>query len=139
MTENDPLEEGQMTLIEHLIELRNRLIYSLVAASVAIVVCFSFNEIIWDFLFEPVETALKKSGKGSLAVHSLLEGFMNKIKISALAGFVLASPVISYQIWRYIAPALYPHEKQFVLPLAMASTLLFLMGVSFGYFVIFEL
>ena len=138
MTENDPLEEGQMTLIEHLIELRNRLIYSLIAAAIGIAICFSFNDIIWNFLFEPVETALKVSGKGSLAVHSLLEGFMNKIKISALAGIVLVSPIISYQIWKYIAPALYPHEKQFVLPLAMASTLLFLMGVAFGYFVIFD-
>lgn len=138
MTENDPLEEGQMTLIEHLVELRDRIVYSLMAAGLSIVICFSFNEPIWDFLFAPVQEALEESGKGSLAVHSLLEGFMNKIKISALAGIVLASPVISYQAWKYIAPALYPHEKQFVLPLAMASTVLFLMGVCFGYFIIFD-
>ena len=138
MTENDPLEDGQMTLIEHMIELRDRIVYSLIAAGIAIVICFSFNEPIWDFLFEPVQKALADSGKGSLAVHSLLEGFMNKIKISALAGIVLASPVLSYQAWKYIAPALYPHEKQFIFPLAIASTFLFLLGVSFGYFVIFD-
>lgn len=140
MTKDEDIlsDEGNMTLIEHLVELRDRLVYSMIAVGFCFLVTFYYNDHIWNVLVAPVQEALEESGKGSMAVHSLLEGILNQIKVGFIGAILCASPVVSYQAWLYIAPALYPSEKNLILPMAIASTILFLLGVSFGYFVIFE-
>jgi sec-independent protein translocase protein TatC len=136
--EENLAEDGNMTLIEHLVELRDRLVYSLIAIFFCFLVTFYYNEEIWNVLVAPVQEAIESSGKGSMAVHSLLEGILNKIKVGFLGAILCASPIVSYQSWKYIAPALYPSEKHVIIPMAIASTLLFFLGVFFGYFIIFD-
>ena len=77
-------DEGNMTPIEHLVELRDRLVYSMIAVGVCFWVTFYFNDYIWNVLVAPVQDALEASGKGSMAVHSLLEGILNQIKVGVL-------------------------------------------------------
>ena len=128
----------EMPLIEHLKELQKRFIRALIAAAVGAIICFIIHEEIWQFLVAPLIEALDKTQKGSLAVLGLLEGIITKLKVAGISGVLLASPIISYQIWAFVAPALYETERKFILPLALASTILFLLGVSFGYGVIFQ-
>lgn len=131
-------EEFRMPLMEHLHELRTRLIYALAAALVGCAACFYFAPQIWDFLVAPMQKALDETGRGSMAISEPIEGFVTQLKVAGLAGLGIASPIIFYQIWRFVAPGLYPNEQRFIMPLAFFSTLLFLGGVTFGYLVIFE-
>ena len=121
MTKDEDIlsDEGNMTLIEHLVELRDRLVYSMIAVGVCFLVTFYYNDHIWNVLVAPVQEALEASGKGSMAVHSLLEGILNQIKVGFIGAILCASPIVSYQAWLYIAPALYPSEKNLILPMAM--------------------
>ena len=132
MTKDEDIlsDEGNMTLIEHLVELRDRLVYSMIAVGICFLVTFYYNDHIWNVLVAPVQEALEASGKGSMAVHSLLEGILNKIKVGLLGAILCASPIVFYHIWKYVAPALYPSEKHVIVPMAIASTCLFLIGVS---------
>jgi len=134
---NNP-ETFRMPLMEHLKELRTRLIYSLAAGVIGCGACFYFAPQIWDFLVAPMQAALDETGKGSMAISEPIEGFITQLKVAGLAGVGIASPVIFYQIWRFIAPGLYPKEQRLIVPLAFFSTVLFLGGVTFGYFVIFR-
>jgi len=136
--EFDPVEAYQMPLLEHLRELRTRLVVSLVATAIGIAACFSYTEVIWDFLVAPMNAALENSGRGNMVIIEPLEGFLTYLKVSLVAGLGVASPVISYQVWRFVAPALYPKEKRLVIPLMFASTLLFFTGAAFCYTVIFQ-
>ncbi|HCH66475.1 MAG: twin-arginine translocase subunit TatC [Deltaproteobacteria bacterium] len=136
--EFDPVEAYQMPLLEHLRELRTRLVISLVATAVGVAACFSYTDIIWNFLVAPMNEALVASEKGKMVIIAPLEGFLTYLKVSLVAGLGIASPVISYQIWRFVAPALYPKEKRLVVPLMIASTLLFFLGAAFCYTVIFQ-
>jgi sec-independent protein translocase protein TatC len=136
--EFDPVEAYQMPLLEHLRELRTRLVISLVATAVGIAACFSYTDVIWEFLVAPMNEVLETSGRGNMVIIEPLEGFLTYLKVALVAGLGLASPVISYQIWRFVAPALYPKEKRLVIPLMLASTTLFLLGAAFCYAVIFK-
>ena len=138
LNSDENVEQLRMPLLEHLRELRRRLIISLVAIGLGMVVCFSFAEPIWEFLVAPMAAALEESGKGTMAIHEPLEGFITYIKIAALAGAALAIPVLFYQAWQFVAPGLYPNEQRFIMPMVVASTCLFAAGASFGYFVIFR-
>lgn len=135
---DDPVESYRMPLLDHLKELRDRLIRSLAAALVACIVCLIFVDRIWAFLVDPMNQALVESGRGTMAMTTALEGFVVMLKVAGVAGLLLASPVIFYQVWKFVAPGLYEHEKKPVLPLVFASTVLFVGGAAFGYFVIFE-
>ena len=134
----DPVEDYRMPLVEHLTELRDRLIRIIVYALIGCVLCFAFAQPIWDALVSPMNAALERTGRGTMAITEPLEGFITYMKVAALAGIGLASPFIFHQIWAFIAPGLYPHEKKAILPLALASSVLFIGGASFGYFVIFD-
>jgi sec-independent protein translocase protein TatC len=136
--EFDPVEAYQMPLLEHLRELRTRLVISLIATAVGIAACFSYTDVIWEFLVAPMNEVLETSGRGNMVIIEPLEGFLTYLKVALVAGLGLASPVISYQIWRFVAPALYPKEKRLVIPLMLASTTLFLLGAAFCYAVIFK-
>ncbi len=134
----DPVEEFRMPLMEHLKELRRRLLISLAAGLVGMLVCLGFAQHIWDFLVAPMNEALAATGRGTMAITEPLEGFLTTMKVGAVAGIGLASPVIFYQVWAFVAPGLYPREKRLIVPLVFASTALFLLGAAFGYFVIFR-
>ena len=136
--EFDPVEAYQMPLMEHLREMRTRLIWAIGATVVGIALCFNFVDQIWDFLVSPMNEALEKSGRGHMVIIEPLEGFLTYLKVALVAGLGVASPMISYQLWKFVAPALYPKEKRLVVPLMFASTFLFLSGGAFCYFVIFK-
>jgi len=134
----DPVEDYRMPLMDHLRELRTRLMRVLLCAAVGCGACLVFAKPIWEALVNPMIVALEDSGMGTMAITQPLEGFITYLKVAGLAGLALASPFIFHQIWSFVAPGLYPKEKKTVMPLVFASTVLFLGGAAFGYFVIFD-
>lgn len=138
MTPSKTPNDKDLPIIEHLTELRDRVVWAALATLISVAICFTYVGPIWDFLVAPLNEALKATGKGSLATHDVFEGIITQLKVSLLAGILLASPVIFYQIWKFIFPALTEKEASLILPVSFASTLLFFGGVTFGYSVIFE-
>jgi len=126
----------EMPLIEHLRELRYRLIVSIIAFLIASGVAFYFAKYVFEVLKEPV---LKSYPEVELITLSPTEPLFILIKISLAVGFVIASPVILYQMWRFIEPALYPHEKRVFIPLLLGSIILFILGAGFAYFIVLPL
>ncbi len=114
-----------MSLVEHLTELRRRLIVSALALVAGGVVGFLLYNVILDFLLGPYKSV---TGKDTLVITDPLEGFATRLKISAWGGFFLASPVVLWQLWRFITPGLHKKEKRFAVPFILASILLFLCG-----------
>lgn len=136
----DDIDDSTAPLIEHLTELRSRLIWSLLAFVVAMVACFTVADPIFTFLTRPICSALADRGQDcSLAMIKLQEGFFVAIRISFLGGFVLAFPFIGYQLWRFVAPGLYKSEKSAFLPFLVASPGMFLAGAAFAYYAILPL
>ncbi|NPA32929.1 MAG: twin-arginine translocase subunit TatC [Aquificae bacterium] len=125
-----------MPLIEHLRELRYRLIVSIVAFLIASGISFYFAKYVFEILKKPV---LESYPEVELITLSPTEPLFILIKISLAVGFILASPVILYQMWRFIEPALYSHEKRAFIPLLLGSILLFILGALFAYFVVLPL
>jgi len=134
----DEIDESQAPLIEHLAELRTRLIRSVLAFIVGMVICFTVWNPIFDFLTEPLCTAMAQRGMENcgLILIKLQEGFFVAVSISLLGGLVLSFPVISYQMWRFVAPGLYKSEKGAFLPFMIASPFMFFLGASFAYYVV---
>ena len=122
-----------MPLTAHLEELRKRLMRSLIAVFIGFGICYNFKEWLFDILTRPLVASLPKNSY--MIYTSLPEAFFNYLKISFFAGIVISSPYILYQIWKFIAPGLYSSEKKHVIPFVLASTVLFVGGVLFGYFV----
>ncbi|MCS7307390.1 MAG: twin-arginine translocase subunit TatC [Aquificaceae bacterium] len=120
-----------MPLTEHLRELRSRLIKSIIAFLLGTGVAFYFASIIFEILKEPVRRSYPKV---ELVTLSPTEPLFILLKISIVFGFILSSPVILYQIWRFVEPALYPKEKRLVFPITFFSIALFLTGGAFSYF-----
>ncbi len=137
MSDSDQMDESAAPLIEHLKELRNRLLYSIAAFAV----CFLLGYLIWEWLFNflsiPMCEALAARGQQcQFILVKLQEGFFVAIKIAIWGGFAMAFPVITFQLWRFIAPGLYKTEKQAFLPFLIASPVMFLIGAAFAYYVI---
>lgn len=135
---DDPVEAYRMPLLDHLTELRSRLIKALVAALVCCGVALFFSQEIWGLLVRPMNEALQQTGRGTMAMTTAVEGFVTMVKVAGLAGLLAASPMIFWQAWQFVAPGLYPHEKKPILPLVISSSTLFALGVAFGYAVIFR-
>ena len=134
-TENAEKQDCEMHLTDHLEELRKRLIIAFVAIAVATVGAYFFSEDLFRLLMAPLlEVMPAESG---LIFTSLTETFFTYLKISLLAGFFAASPVVIYQIWRFSAPGLYAKEKRYIFPFVFFATLFFVGGAMFGYFVVF--
>jgi sec-independent protein translocase protein TatC len=129
--EQEPLE-GQMSFLDHLEELRRRIIYSLISVAVALGVSWTFANELFLIVARPI-TALDVN----LVMSTLTEGFNLQLKLALLAAVFLASPFILAQVWLFIAPGLYKHERRYALPFILFSTLLFLAGGAFGYFIAF--
>ena len=137
MSDTDQMDESAAPLIEHLKELRNRLLYSIAAFAV----CFMLGYLIWEWLFNflsiPMCEALAARGQQcQFILVKLQEGFFVAIKIAIWGGFAMAFPVITFQLWRFIAPGLYKNEKQAFLPFLVASPVMFIIGAAFAYYVI---
>jgi sec-independent protein translocase protein TatC len=124
---------AQMPLVAHLVELRRRLIYSLVAFIGASLICYHFSQDIYAFLVRPLAAVLEGENR-RLIFTGLTEAFFTYMKLSLFAGGVLAFPVIAAQIWMFVAPALYRDEKRAFLPYLIATPVLFLAGAAFVYY-----
>ncbi|MFP7673136.1 twin-arginine translocase subunit TatC [Marivita sp. S0852] len=136
-TTPDEIEDSSAPLIEHLAELRNRLIHSVVAFLVGMIICFTVATPVFNFLTAPLCQVLATRGQDcDLIFISPQEGFFVAIKISLLGGFMLAFPYISLQMWRFVAPGLYKSEKGAFLPFLIASPFMFLLGASFAFYVV---
>ena len=129
-TEN--LEDSSAPLIEHLTELRSRLVKSVIGFLIGMVVAFSFSEPIFNFLTAPLCSVLNERGQDcGLVFIKAQEGFFVAIRISLLGGFALAFPYIANQLWRFVAPGLYKTEKGAFLPFLIASPFMFFLGGRF--------
>lgn len=137
---DDDLEDTKAPLIEHLAELRTRLIRSVIAFLVGMVICFTVWNPIFDFLTAPICNALSdRSQECGLILIKLQEGFFVAVRISLMGGFVLAFPFISYQMWRFVAPGLYRTEKNVFLPFLIASPFMFFLGAAFAFYIVIPL
>ncbi len=123
------------SFIAHLIELRKRLLNSVLALLVAFICLFPFANKLYTLLAQPLRAKLPKGGQ--MIATDVTTPFFVPLKVAMMAAFLIALPYILYQIWRFVAPGLYAHEKRLVLPLVVASTLLFFGGMAFAYFVVF--
>ena len=133
----DEIDDSSAPLIEHLAELRTRILYSLAAFMVAMVACFTVWNPIFNFLTHPICDALAARNQDcGLVLIKLQEGFFVAVKISVLGGFALSFPVIAFQMWRFVAPGLYRSEKQAFLPFLLASPAMFIAGAAFAYYVV---
>jgi sec-independent protein translocase protein TatC len=128
-------EQGSETFLSHLIELRDRLLRAIVALLVAFLCLVPFSKHIYAWLAQPMLAQLP-AGVAMIATE-VTSPFFIPIKVTLLAAVVLALPVILYQVWAFVAPGLYAHEKKLVGPLVVASTFLFILGMAFCYFLVF--
>ncbi|WP_223290418.1 twin-arginine translocase subunit TatC [Nitratidesulfovibrio sp. SRB-5] len=135
--EGEAAAEGgrSMTLLDHLSELRVRLVRSLIALTVGFFACYGFAEELFNYLMIPLTRALPSGAK--LIYTALPEAFFVYMQVALVAGAFLASPYLFYQIWAFIAPGLYDDEKRHVIPIAGASALFFVAGAAFCYFQVF--
>jgi sec-independent protein translocase protein TatC len=131
------MSDEQMPLTTHLEELRRKLIIAGVSWLVAFLACYSYAELLFDLIADPVRHALPEGT--SLVFITATEPFFTYLKISALAALLVSMPVIFWQIWSFIAPGLYKKEKRYVLPFVLASTLCFAVGAFFGYSFVFPM
>jgi sec-independent protein translocase protein TatC len=131
------MSEAKMPFTEHLEELRKRLITCAVSIAIGFVISYFFKETIFEWMMRPLLQVLPEGGSQKLIYTAPHEAFITYLKVSFIAGVGLASPVILLQIWRFIAPGLYQHERRYLLPVVFFSTFFFVGGALFGYFIVF--
>ncbi|GIT87118.1 twin-arginine translocase subunit TatC [Roseobacter sp. OBYS 0001] len=137
MSASEDMDESAAPLIEHLAELRTRLIRSVIAFLIGMIICFTVATPIFNFLTDPLCAVLADRGQDcDLIFISPQEGFFVAIKVSLLGGFMLSFPVIAHQMWRFVAPGLYKNEKGAFLPFLISSPVMFLLGASFAFYVV---
>jgi len=127
------MDEKKLPLTSHLQELRKRLILSFIAIGVGFFVCYTLKEPLFDILAAPLMKMMPKGG--ALIFISVAEAFFTYMKVAFIAGIIVASPFVLYQIWAFVAPGLYQKEKKYVIPFVMGGSFFFAIGVLFGYFV----
>lgn len=137
MTDDASVDESKAPLIDHLIELRRRLIWSLVALAAAFGLCYIFAEEIYGFLTRPLADALGPERARRMIFTGLHEAFFTYIKVSLFAAFIVAFPIIANQIWKFVAPGLYKNERRAFLPFLIATPILFISGAALVYYFIF--
>jgi len=127
------MDEKKLPLTSHLQELRKRLILSFISIAVGFVICYAFADSLFDLLAKPLMKMMPAGG--TLIFTSVAEAFFTYMKVGFIGGVILASPFILYQIWAFIVPGLYLHEKRYVVPFVLGGSLFFTLGVLFGYYV----
>ena len=127
---------GQMTFFEHLSELRKRIIHSLYAIGIGAFIGVYLSQRFIDFIVQPMLKALKDAGLQQRLIYTHPAGYLNMIiTLGVYLGVVIASPYVLYQIWLFVAPALYKHERSAVTGFLFSTVFLFLSGIAFGYFI----
>ncbi len=129
--------QGEMTFVEHLVELRNRLLRVVLAVLCFLVVLFPFANDLYALLAEPLLRHLPE-GTSMIAIQ-VASPFLTPFKLAIVLSIFLAMPVVLYQLWSFVAPGLYKHERRLVFPLLITSSVLFYLGMAFAYFVVFPL
>ena len=129
----DPYADARMSIMEHLRELRVRVIRSLIAVSVGVAISWTWVEQLFEFLLEPLRKAAPELSLAQMHHKDLAEPFFVLLKTAMFSGAFLAMPFILYQVWAFIAPGLYSHEKKAVFPFVILSTLFFVFGSGFCY------
>jgi sec-independent protein translocase protein TatC len=137
--ELDEVEQHKMPLLDHLIELRRRLMWAISALFVAFVGCYFVSGPIYNFLMQPLADALGHEPGRRMIYTALQEAFLVRIKVALFAGTCVAFPIIAGQLWAFIAPGLYRHEKRAFLPFLAATPILFAIGAALVYYVIFPM
>jgi len=133
----DEIEDHSAPLIEHLAELRTRLIRSVLAFVAGMVIMFTVAEPLLEFISQPLADVLRARGEDARLIFTApQEKFFVLIRISVIAGFAISFPVIAHQLWCFVAPGLYKTEKNAFLPFLIASPLLFLLGAAFAHFIV---
>jgi sec-independent protein translocase protein TatC len=135
---DDGLDDSKMPLLDHLIELRTRLMYSILAIFAAFLVCYYFSPEIYAFLVRPLANLLGNEGR-RMIYTGLTEAFFTYIKVAFWAGTFLSFPIIATQLWMFVAPGLYKHERNAFLPFLIATPILFFLGGALVYYAIFPL
>jgi sec-independent protein translocase protein TatC len=133
--EDDDASSSKMSFLEHLDELRKRIINACIAVAVCVLLGFGFIDRIFSFVFAPTRRALPPGVK--LIYTQPGEAFSLYIEIALIMGVILAAPFIMYQVWRFIAPGLYSNEKKFAIPFVLFTTLGFLAGAAFNHYIAF--
>jgi sec-independent protein translocase protein TatC len=133
--DDEPADSGKMSFLEHLDELRKRIVRSCLAIAVGILVTFAFIQPIFDFILAPTRRALPPGVK--LIYTQPGEAFSLYITVAMIAGVVVASPYIMYQVWMFIAPGLYSNEKRMAVPFVLFTTIGFVAGAAFNHFIAF--
>jgi sec-independent protein translocase protein TatC len=135
--QEDELAGTEQPFVAHLVELRDRLIRAIIAIGVvaAVLAIYPGPAALYDILAAPLVATLPKGA--TLIATSVISPFVVPLKIMLMASFLVALPVVLWQVWAFVAPGLYSHEKKLVLPLVVSSTLLFFVGVAFCYFFVF--
>ena len=129
------MQESQETFLSHLIELRDRLIRCLLVVGVGFIPAFIYSAELYDLLARPVIASLPTGSR--MIATGVITPFLIPMKIALMASFLVTLPYVLYQVWAFVAPGLYAHEKRLVLPLIVSSTVLFFVGMAFCYFFVF--
>ena len=129
--EDDEIDDSRAPLMDHIIELRKRLIWSFAALGLSFFICLYFAHPILAFLVHP----LKAAGQERIVYTQVFGGFITEVKVAFFAGLMLAFPVIANQLWQFVAPGLYRKEKKALLPFLLATPVLFIMGACLAYFI----
>ncbi len=135
MLKIDDIDETQAPLLDHLIELRTRLVRCVLMLAVAFAVCFAFADEIFGFLVRPL-TAAFPAGEGKLIYTKLYEAFFVELKVSLFAAFFVSFPFLANQLWAFVAPGLYAKEKKAFLPFLLATPVLFTSGAALAYYIV---
>ena len=129
------LDATRAPLMEHLIELRKRLVWALLSFGIAFVICFAFSTPIFQFLTVPLHRALEGESNDHLIYTALYEVFFTQVKIAMFGGACLGFPAIAAQLWIFVAPGLYKHERRALLPFLAWTPVLFILGGAFVYYI----
>ena len=138
-TDDDPIHDKPMPLLDHLIELRRRLLVSMATFLVAFLVCYHFSSEIYGFLAQPLATALasKPGSNRALIYTQLYEAFFTYLRVAFFGAAFIAFPVVAMQLWLFVAPGLYRSEKRAIAPFLAATPVLFLAGAALAYYFVF--
>jgi sec-independent protein translocase protein TatC len=133
--EGDESAAGKMSFLEHLDELRKRLLMSILSVGVGFVIALIFIDRVFGFIMRPLQATLPEGRK--MIYTEPTEAFMLRLKVAALVGLLIAAPAVMWQLWLFIAPGLYRREKRLALPFVISSSLLFIGGAAFNHYVVF--
>ncbi len=136
--EDDPIDDKPMPLLDHLVELRRRLLWSMVALLACFALCYYFSREIYSFLTEPLATILEGRGANRRLIYTALyEAFFTYLKVAFFGAAFISFPVVASQIYLFVAPGLYRSEKRAIVPFLVATPVLFVLGAALAYYFVF--